>query len=263
MKIVAVGTLKGGTGKTTMTFNMAGALALDHRVLLIDVDPQCNLSNNTGVDITYEDAYSSIDIFENPKVNPSDLIITQPIDRLPNLDIIPSNIRLIETELRIGNRTARERILSNYIEDNRRFFERYDYILMDTNPSMGIVNQNAFLAADDIILVTDVDDNSRIGLHLFMYLWGGICRDLRKQNNISALIINKADVRTRLTWQIREYCESDEELSPILLKHPVRSKVAFAHAALQRLPVVVCEGCEVAAEQIMGVVNELKEREVF
>lgn len=263
MKVIAVGTLKGGTGKTTITFNLAGALALNHRVLLVDVDPQCNLSNNAGVDITEQDTYSSMDIFESQRVKPDDLVICQPIDSLPNLDIIPSNIRLIETELRIGNRAARERILQNYIEDHRDYFRQYDYILLDTNPSMGIVNQNAFLAADHIILVTDVDDNSRIGLHLFMYLWGEICRDLRKPNNISALVINKADMRTSLTKQIWDYCADDEELSQILVPQMIRSKVAYAKAALNKVPVVTYEGGEDAAKEILAVVDALTERGVF
>lgn len=263
MKVVAIGTLKGGTGKTTITFNLAGALAEKHRVLLIDIDPQCNLSNNAGVDITTQDAYSSLDIFETSDVRPEDLVITQPIDQLPNLDIIPSSINLVATELRIGSRSARERILQYYLEDHKEFFEKYDYILIDTNPSMGIINQNAFLVADSIILVTDVDDNSRLGLQLFMYLWGEIRKDLRKKDNIDALIINKADVRTTLTNQLLEYCQDDEELSAILVPQQVRTKVAYARAALSKIPVTLYRGGEDAAEEIKAVMNHLITKGVF
>ena len=263
MKVIAVGTLKGGTGKTTVTFNLGGALAEKHRVLLVDIDPQCNLSNNAGVDITEQDTYSSRDIFETPGVLPEDLVVNCPIEQLPNLDIIPSNILLTATELHIGSRAARERIMKNYFEDHKNFFEQYDYILIDTNPSMGIVNQNAFLMADSIILVTDVDDNSRIGLQLFMYLWEEIRNDLRKPNNIKALVINKADMRTTLTEQIMEYCQEDEELSEILVPQTIRAKVAFAKAALKKLPVTLYKGGEEAAEEITSVVNILAERGVF
>lgn len=263
MKITAIGTLKGGVGKTAMTFNLAGALAEKEKVLLIDIDPQCNLSNNVGVDVTEQNVFSCRDIFETPGVKPRDLIVQHPILDLPNLDIIPSNIMLTATELHIGSRAARERILLNYIEDHKNFFKKYDHILIDTNPSIGIVNQNAFLAADSIILVTDVDDNSRMGLHLFMYLWEEIRRDLRKANNVKALILNKADMRTSLTDAIYEYCKDDEELGELLVPQPIRAKVAYARAALARTPVTKYKGGEEAAEEIYKVVEVLKERGVF
>lgn len=263
MKIISVGTLKGGTGKTTMTFNLAGALAEENKVLMIDIDPQCNLSNNAGVDITEQNAYSTRDIFEGDVVFPEAITVRSPIEGLYNLDIMPSNILLTATELRIGSRAARERILANYIEDHKSFFEKYDYVIIDTNPSMGIVNQNAFYVSDSIILVTDVDDNSKLGLQLFMYLWEEIRSDLRKKNNVRAVIINKADMRTTLTNDIFEFCKEDEDISPILVPQLIKSKVAYARAALKKIPVTMYKGGEDAAEEIRNAVKILKEKGVF
>lgn len=265
MKIIAVGTLKGGTGKTTVTFNLAGILALEKKVLLIDVDPQCNLSNNIGVDITDQGIWTVKDIFEGYKSDPANLIIKQPIERLPNLDVIASSIGLVATELKIGGRTARERILSNYIDDNRSFFEQYDYILIDTNPSMGMINQNAFLAADSIILVTDADDNSRLGLELFMSLWDAIRTDLRKEDNIKAVIINNVDVRNNMTGEMFAYCEADEDLSKILVGSMIRKRVIFPKAARARIPISIVEqrGAGKAFTDLYDVCEELYERGVF
>ena len=67
-KIITTGTLKGGTGKTTFTFNLAGALAVDHRVLLVDVDPQGNLTSDVGVDVADQQRKSLRDIFANSKI---------------------------------------------------------------------------------------------------------------------------------------------------------------------------------------------------
>ena len=206
---------------------------------------------------------SCINIFEPPVQAPDDLVIKSPIKTLPNLDIIPSSIYLVATEVKISSKAARERILLNYIEDNKKFFKQYDYILIDTNPSMNIINQNAFLAADSIVLVTDVDDNSRLGVHAFMYLWGEIRRDLRKKDNVKALIINKADVRTNLTDNMLEYCQTDEELSQILVPQIIHPKVAYARAALDRVPVNKFKGGEDAAEEIRAVVDSLIEKGVF
>ena len=262
MKIIAIGTLKGGTGKTTMCFNLAGVLAKKHRVLLIDVDPQCNLSSDVGIDISNRDNYSSKDIFED-KVSPSAIVVKQPIPELPNLDIIPSSITLISTELHISSRTARERILHYYIQDNKDYFSKYDYILIDTNPSMGIINQNAFFTSDSIILVADVDKNSLTGLELFSYLWEEICHDLHKKNNIAALIINKVDVRTNLTSDIKEYCLEHDELGPILVPQTVRAKIAYTKAALACKPINVFAPSSTEEAEINAVIDYLKEKGVF
>lgn len=272
MKTIAIGTLKGGTGKTTMTFNLLGALAERGRVLAIDIDPQCNLTNNIGIDISDGKSYSCLEIFESPNVAPEDVVIQSPIWQLPNLDVIPGSIRLVATELRISGRAGRERILLNYIEDHPDFFHQYDYVVIDTNPSMGIVNQNAFLAADSIIMVTDVDDNSRIGLKLFMDLWEAIRRDLRKEDNIKALILNKADVRNNLTASMQKYCMEDAVLSAIFVPKTVRPKAVYPNAAIAKMPMNlyrdVCvrkdkNAAVEAAQEIDEVVSYLTEKGVF
>ena len=116
-KIITVGTLKGGTGKTTITFNLAGILAEKHRVLLIDVDAQGNLSSDVGVDVAIQNRKSLRDVFENSRTKPEEVIIREPIKGLPGLDIIPSHIKLQETDMRLANRAGREQILANWLED--------------------------------------------------------------------------------------------------------------------------------------------------
>lgn len=237
MKVIAVGTLKGGTGKTTMTFNLLGALAERGKVLAIDIDPQCNLSNNIGIDISdVEDTASSLNIFENKNIDPTNLVVESPIWQLPNLDVIPSSIRLVATELQISGRAGRERILQNYIEDHSDFFKKYDYIVIDTNPSMGIVNQNAFLAANSIILVTDVDENSRVGLKLFLDLWDAIRHDLRKEDNVKAIILNKGALRNNLSDAMWNYLEGDSQLSKLFIRKMIRTKDVYKYAAIAKTP---------------------------
>ena len=94
MKSIAFGTLKGGTGKTTSCFNLAGALALnpDNKILLVDGDPQCNLTNDVGIDCSDMERNNIRTIFENKKIDPSELIMHGVLEQLPNIDIIPSNI---------------------------------------------------------------------------------------------------------------------------------------------------------------------------
>ena len=264
MKVVAVGTLKGGTGKTTVLFNVAGVLAKKYKVLLIDIDPQCNLSAACGVNIANKKRLSSRDIFrDDVDVTPEDIVVKQPIKELPNLDVIPSHMLMTAIEFFMVNRSAREWVLENYINDNKEFFDLYDYVLIDTNPSMGIVNQNAFTVADSIFLVTDISEDGIVGAELFSYLWEGIRKALRKPDNIKALVINNADRRISLTKELKEYCEDSDELLSLLVDDTIYAKAIYKDARISHLPVNVISGGREATKDVEAVVNGLFEKGVF
>lgn len=275
MRTIAVGTLKGGTGKTTVLFNMAGILAETKRVLVIDLDPQCNLSGacNAKQNLDWRKLIkkipvkilpSSRNIFEeSDSYSPEELVVVSPISDLPNMDIIPGNMLMTATEFSMVNRAARESVLSNYIEDNIDFFEQYDYILMDTNPSLGVINQNAFTAADSIVLVTDVGEDGIEGAGMFLYLWGEISRSLRKKNNIDALIINRATRTINLTQELYDFCANDEFFAPLLVKDMIYEKVVYKEARMDHTPVnTIKKGME-ASIDVRNVVEQLFERGVF
>lgn len=274
MKIVAIGTLKGGTGKTTVLFNMAGVLAETKRVLVIDLDPQCNLSGacNAKQNIDWRKLIKGIpvnvlpstrDIFENSDMDPEAMLVQNPIPELPNLDIIPGNMLMTATEFSLVNRAARESVLRNYIEDNMEFFEQYDYILLDTNPSLGVINQNAFNAANSIVLVTDVGEDGIEGAGMFLYLWGVICRNLRKKQNIDALIINRAMRNINLTEELYEFCANDEFFGSLLVKDMIYEKNIYREARIDHTPVnTIKKGME-ATIDVRNVVGQLFERGVF
>ena len=263
MKVISCGTLKGGTGKTMVAFNIAGLLAENHKVLLIDNDPQCNLSDSAGIDTANQDIKSVRDIYEDPKVDPASVIVKAPVKELPNLDIIPSHLRLTGTEMQLVSRAGREQILGHYIEDHRDVFEEYDYIINDTNPSMGIINQNAFLAADAIILVSDVSRKAVQGAQLFMYLWEESRSNLRKADNVKALIINNFDQRISLSGQLKEYYKDDEDFANLLVDQPVPNRVKLKDTELKYKPINILypksEECDVFRE----IVKELYEKGVL
>lgn len=275
MLVVAFATLKGGTGKTTVLFNVAGVLAEEKKVCVIDLDPQCNLSGACGVKqnvdwrklikrIPVEIKTSSRDIFERTdEIQPEELVVKSPIPDLPNLDAIPGNMLMTATEFNMVNRAGREAILANYIEDHADFFEQYDYVLLDTNPSVGVINQNAFMAADSIVLITDVGEDGIEGAGMFLYLWGSICHGLRKQPNIEALVINRASRTISLTDELYEYCAQDEFFGELLVKDMIYEKVVYKEARMDHTPVNIMKKGKDAALDIRSVVNELFERGVF
>lgn len=264
MKVISCGTLKGGTGKTMVTFNIAGVLAEEHRVLMIDNDPQCNLSDSAGIDTADQDMKSVRDIYENPsKVDPRDVIVKKPVEQLPNLDIIPSHLRLTGTEMQLVSRAGREQILGHYIEDHMDVFGQYDYIINDTNPSMGIINQNAFLAADSIILVSDVSRKAVQGAQLFTYLWEESRANLRKANNVKALIINNFDKRISLSGKLKEYYREDEEFADLLVEQAVPNRVKLKDTELHYAPINVLYPDSDECQAFRNIVKELFEKGVL
>lgn len=263
MKIISCGTLKGGTGKTMVVYNIAGVLAENHKVLMIDNDPQCNLSDSAGIDTANQDIRSVRDIYEDPKVDPRTLIVKGPVEKLPNLDIIPSHLRLTGTEMQLVSRSGREQILGHYIEDHMDVFGEYDYIINDTNPSMGIINQNAFLAADSIILVSDVSRKAVQGAQLFMYLWEENRANLRKADNVKALIVNNYDQRINLSAQLKEYYEDDVEFSDLLISQPVPNRVKLKDTEMYYMPINVIHPKSEECEVFRTIVKELCEKGVL
>ena len=261
MKIITIGTLKGGTGKTATIFNLAGLLAETHKVLLIDCDPQTNLSLNCGVDITIKNLKTVVDIFEN-NITADDIIFKNPIKELKNIDIIPSSIKLTATELQIVSKAGRENILNNFIIDNKKILKEYDYILIDTNPSMGIINQNAFLVADNVILISDVSLNGIQGAELFIELWASARKNLRKENNVKALILNNLDKRIKLSAELIEYCDENESTKDIILRTVIPSSVQIKNTEIEHRTINCLYKNSPIHESYKNVLIELKERSI-
>ena len=93
---------------------------------------------------------------------------------------------------------GREKLLANYFQNNEEFFSQYTHIIFDTNPNLGVINQNIFYFVDSIILVSDVSLNAIQGAELFSFLWEENIETLGIENNIKALVINNFDKRINL-----------------------------------------------------------------
>jgi len=262
LKIITIGTLKGGTGKTSSLFNLAGLIAERHKVLLIDCDPQTNLSLNCGVDITIGSIKTVKNIFDG-NTTAQDVIFKNPIKELPNIDIIPSSIELTATELQIVSKAGRENILKNFLLDNQKALSEYTYILIDTNPSMGIVNQNAFLVADSIILVSDVSLNGIQGAELFITLWGDARKHLRKENNIKALILNNFDKRIKLSGELIEYCKDNEGIKDIVLQTAIPASVQVKNTEIEHRTINCLHKNSPIHDAYKGAMLELQERGII
>jgi chromosome partitioning protein len=269
LKIITFGTLKGGVGKTMLCFNIGGILSQrGHRVLIVDSDLQGNLTSNIGRDRTETTLPTMYDIYnvDAPQPEPEDLIIKTPHTLLPNLDLIAGSIFLHRAELKLSTISGREQILRNYLEDHSAFFEGYDYILIDTNPSMSIVNQNAFLVSDSILLVSDVSMNALEGAQLFIALWEESRRRLRIEDNIRGFIVNDFDARNKLSADFLEYLRTDEDLEDIralLMDTVIPRTVRITESELAAMPISLYDSRSKGCVAIIELINELKRKEIL
>ena len=261
MKIITIGALKGGVGKSNFTFNLGGILAEKNKVLLIDIDPQSNLTLNLGIDIT-EQKYTIKDIIEH-NIDLDTVLIKSPINKLPNLDFISSDLILYEMELKIFSYTARESILKRYFENNKDRLSKYDYILIDTNPSFSITNQNAFLIADEIILLSDVSLNGIQGAELFIALWDNIRINLGKENNINTLILNNLDKRIKLSKELVDFCHGNQILSNITLNSIIFNNIKIKETELEHLPINILHNKSKQHINYQEVLNELYNKNIL
>lgn len=267
-KVITFATLKGGAGKTMNLFNLAGIIAArEKKVLLIDVDPQCNLSANCGIDVadmgftTVKDIFAKYRASEQPKTK--DVIIEHPISGLSNIDIIPSSILLFNVEENITLLEGRTKILKSFIARNEKALDKYDYIFLDTNPSMSVFNINAFYVADAIIISTDVSSNSISGAELFCSLWDAKreqineTAEVRKEDNVEALLIGNFSARSNLSKELLDYVHTANFSKDIVLDTIIPATVQLKDTEVSHKPINLLHKGDKAHQAYESLADEL------
>ncbi len=200
MRIIAVTNQKGGCGKTTVAVNLAAALAArGRRVLLIDLDPQAHATVALGISPTN----CAATIHEVLRRSAAFSAAIQQ-DHLPGLDVIASSIPLATAEQYLSGRPGRERQL---LESLRGIVRRYDYILIDSPPSLGLLTFNALRAADEAIIPIDPSFLSLHGLEHLLGMTDVLRSDARHSVSLKALVV-MLDLRTRFGHEVLFRLES-------------------------------------------------------
>lgn len=194
-KIIALANQKGGVGKTTTAINLASSLAvLEHRVLIVDADPQANATSGYGFDVRAIENSLYECIVDG--IEPKDAILKTDME---GLDLIPSHIDLVGAEIEMLNLANREKILLNVLNAVR---DNYDYILIDCSPSLGLITVNALTAADSILIPVQCEYFALEGLGKLLNTIKIIQSRLNPDLEIEGFLLTMYDSRLRLSNQV-------------------------------------------------------------
>jgi chromosome partitioning protein len=189
-KVIAMCNQKGGVGKTTSTINLGASLAgYGRRVLLVDLDPQGALSAGLGVP-HYELDHTIHNLLVEPRVSIDDVLIHT---RVKNMDLVPSNIDLSAAEIQLVNEVGREQSLARALHP---VLDRYDYVLIDCQPSLGLLTVNGLACSDGVIIPTECEYFSLRGLALLTDTVDKVHDRLNPKLSISGILITRYDPRT-------------------------------------------------------------------
>ncbi len=230
-RIIALASHKGGTGKTTTALNLGAILGeKGKKTLLVDIDPQANLTMGLGINIAENDP-TIYDVLLNPERG-LELAVRQ--TNLPNLFIVPSSLNLVGAEVELAGKSERQWLLKKSMQE---IIAAYDFVIIDTPPSLGLYTQNAFIACYELIVPLQVHVfalKSVAQLHTTISV-------LRKQQNprlhISGLVCTMYDARNSLSRVIAETIRQD--LGEVVFKTMIPMNIALAEAPAAGQPITI------------------------
>ena len=197
-KVIAIANQKGGVGKTTTAVNLGVALGISgKKVLLIDADPQGSLTKSCKIDNADADklevTLSELMAYEMTGEDKDYILLNNSIKQFETVDLIPSNISLSGTETALFNCMSRESVLKRTIEPLK---QKYDVILIDCMPSLGMMTINALVAADSVIIPCEPSFLSVKGLDLLLHSIAKIKRQINPGLKIDGVLMTMVDSRT-------------------------------------------------------------------
>lgn len=242
-RIIALANQKGGVGKTTTAINLAASLAsLERRVLIVDTDAQANASSGLGLEVAnlrqtlYECLCAGL---------PAAGVITP--TAVEGLDIIPSHIDLAGADLELLEREGREFVLRGVLAP---VVDRYDYIIIDCSPSLGLITVNALVAADAVIIPVQCEYFALEGISKLLNTIKIVKSRLNPRLEIEGFLMTMYDSRTRLNNQIYE--EVKNHFQSLVFDTVIQRNVKLGEAPSHGLPALLYDA------ESRGAINHLQ-----
>lgn len=247
--IYAISNHKGGVGKTTSTINIGAALAAKNkRVLLVDLDPQANLTQSLGV------KNAEITIYENLKGQN----MVHPVECKNNLSVLPSSLDLSAAEMELSSEPGREYVLKDILT---KLENKFDYILIDCPPSLGLLTINALAAAKYVIIPMQAEYLPLRGLAKLTDVIQKIQKRLNSNLKIGGVFLTQYDARKVLNRDIAESVE--DFFKDKFLSTKISSNIALAEAPSKGQDIFLYNRNSKGAIDYKELCEELIKKKVF
>ena len=250
-KVISIANQKGGVGKTTTSINLAASLAaIEHPTLIIDIDPQSNTTSGLGIDTStvtnsiYEVMIGSTEI--NDTIRQTELDF---------LDLVPAHINLVGAEIEMIDRDQRERILTKALAELR---DKYDFIIIDCPPSLGLLTINALTASDSILIPVQCEYFALEGLGQLLNTIKIVRQHLNPSLDIEGVALTMYDTRTRLSNQVAE--EVKRYFDDRVFKTVIARNVRLAEAPSFGKPALLYDSTSMGAKNYLALASEIIKR---